>query len=234
MCAMPLDKHIEYPTSDGQPMAETTLHRKVMSDLIWGLERRYADTPDVWVGGNLFLCYRKGDPTAAIAPDVLMARGVTKWDRDNYLLWDEESPCLIFEITSRSTRREDTRKKKDIYEKIGVEEYVLFDPFSEYLEPRLQGFRLHEGRYEPIPPNVDGTLDSRTTGLILRPEGERLRLVDRATGERLLWHEEVDVALVQAKRHASEEAAGRRAAEERVRALEAEIARLRGQSAPEE
>jgi Uma2 family endonuclease len=230
MCAMPLDQHIEYPTSDGQPMAETTLHREVMSDLIWGLERRYADTPDVWVGGNLFLYYRKGDPAAVIAPDVLMARGVTKWERDNYLLWKEEPPCLIFEITSPSTSHEDTRKKKDIYEKIGVQEYILFDPFSEYLKPRLQGFRLQEGRYEPIPPNLDGTLDSRTTGLVLRPEGKRLRLVDRTTGERLLWHEEVDAALVQAERRASEEAAGRRAAEERVRALEAEIARLRGQS----
>lgn len=227
MCAMPLDQHIEYPTSDGQPMAETTLHREVMSDLIWGLERRYAGTPDVWVGGNLFLCYRKGDPTAAIAPDVLMARGVTKWKRDNYLLWDEEPPCLIFEITSRSTRREDTRKKKDIYEKIGVQEYVLFDPYGDYLKPRLQGFRLHEGRYEPIPPNLDGTLDSRTTGLILRPEGERLRLVDRETGERLLWLDEVGQAFAQ-------EAAARQAAEERIRALEEEIARLRGRSAPED
>lgn len=220
MCAMPLDQHIEYPTSDGQPMAETTLHREVMSDLIWGLERRYAETPDVWVGGNLFLCYRKGDPTAALAPDVLMARGVTKWKRDNYLLWDEKPPRLIFEITSRSTRLEDTRKKKDIYEKIGVQEYILFDPYSEYLKPRLQGFRLEEGRYQQIVPNFDGTLDSRTTGLTLRPEGERLRLVDRETGERLLWLDEVDTV--------------RRAAEDRVRALEAELARLRGQSAPEE
>ena len=234
MCAMLLDQHIEYPTSDGQPMAETTLHREVMSDLIGGLERRYADTPDVWVGGNLFLYYRKGNSRAFVAPDVLMARGVTNWKRDNYLLWEEQPPCLIFEITSYSTQREDLSKKKDIYEKIGVQEYILFDPYGEYLKPRLQGFRLHEGRYEPIPPNVDGTLDSRTTGLILRSEGERLRLVDRATGERLPWQEEVDAALVQAERRASEEAAGRRAAEERVRILEAELARLRGQSAPEE
>jgi hypothetical protein len=53
MCALPLEREIEYPTSDGRPMAETTLHRKVMTDLIEGLERRYADVPDVWVGGNL-------------------------------------------------------------------------------------------------------------------------------------------------------------------------------------
>ena len=34
MNAIPLEQEIEYPTSDGQPMAETTLHRKIISDLI--------------------------------------------------------------------------------------------------------------------------------------------------------------------------------------------------------
>ena len=53
--ALPLEQEIEYPTSDGQPMAETTLHRKVMSHVIGALERRYADVADVWVGGNLLL-----------------------------------------------------------------------------------------------------------------------------------------------------------------------------------
>ena len=61
MCALPLEHEIEYPTSDGQPMAETTLHREVMSDIIGGLERRYADVPDVWVGGNLFPLLREGE-----------------------------------------------------------------------------------------------------------------------------------------------------------------------------
>jgi len=224
MSAFPLEQEIEYPTSDGQPMAETTLHRKVMTDLIEVLERRYADVPDVWVGGNLFLCYEKGNPAATVAPDVLLAKGVTKWDRPNYLLWEERPPSLVVEVTSRKTRREDEGKKKAIYERIGVEEYVLFDPFGEYLRPRLQGFRLESGRYQPIPLQKDGTLPSRTTGLTFRPEGERLRLVDTATGEPLLWDEEIRSA------H-DREAAARKAAEERVRALEAELSRLReGQS----
>ena len=78
MCALPLEQEIEYPTSDGQPMAETTLHRVVMFDVIGGLERRYAGVPDVWVGGNLFLYYEKGRPEKSVAPDVLFARGVGK------------------------------------------------------------------------------------------------------------------------------------------------------------
>jgi Uma2 family endonuclease len=222
MSAFPLEQEIEYPTSDGQPMAETTLHRKVMTDLIGALERRYADVPDVWVGGNLFLCYEKGNPSATVAPDVLLAKGVTKWDRPNYLLWEEKPPSLVVEVTSRSTRREDEGKKKALYERIGVEEYVLFDPFGEYLRPRLQGYRLTRSRYQPIPLEKDGSLSSQTTGLTFRPEGERLRLVDTATGEPLLWDEELRAA------H-DREAGARKAAEERVRALEAELSRLRQQ-----
>jgi len=227
MNAIPLEQELEYPTSDGQPMAESTLHRKVMSDLIGGLERRYSEVPDVWVGGNLFLCYEKGNPAAHRAPDVLLAKGVEKWDRPNYLLWEETPPSLVVEVTSRKTRREDQGEKKSLYERIGVEEYVLFDPYGEYLKPRLQGHRLEGGCYQPIPLAEDGTLLSRTTGLIFRPEGRRLRLVDAVTGEPLPWREELEVALAQEAAARRAEAAARRNAEERVRALEAELERLR-------
>lgn len=241
MNAIPLEQEIEYPTSDGQPMAETTLHRKIMSDLIGGLDLRYLEVPDVWVGGNLFLCYEKGNPAAHRAPDVLLAKGVKKWDRPNYLLWEETPPSLVVEVTSRKTRREDQGEKKSLYERIGVEEYVLFDPYGDYLRPRLQGYRLEGGRYQPIPLAEDGTLLSRTTGLIFRPEGRRLRLVDAVTGKPLPWHDEMEVALAResaarraaeaarraAEAAAAEEAAARRSAEERARALEAELERLR-------
>jgi Uma2 family endonuclease len=255
MNAIPLEQEIEYPTSDGQPMAETTLHRKIMSDLIGGLDLRYLEVPDVWVGGNLFLCYEKGNPAAHRAPDVLLAKGVKKWDRPNYLLWEETPPSLIVEVTSRKTRREDQGPKKSLYERIGVEEYVLFDPYGDYLRPRLQGYRLEGKLYRPISLAEDGTLLSRTTGLIFRPEGRRLRLVDAVTGEQLPWQDEMEVALAReaaARRAAvaarlaaeatqraeeaarlaveakvAEEVAARRLAEERVRALEAELERLR-------
>ena len=245
MNAIPLEQEIEYPTSDGQPMAETTLHRKIMSDLIGGLERRYSEVPDVWVGGNLFLCYEKGNPAAHRAPDVLLAKGVEKWDRPNYLLWEETPPSLVVEVTSRKTRREDQGPKKSLYERIGVEEY---EGVADAANGVLRGYLLDGERYQPVLPAEDGTLFSRTTGLILRPEGRRLRLVDAITGEPLPWHDEVEMALVResaarraeaaarrvaeaaqraAKAEAAEEAAARRIAEERVRALEAELERLR-------
>lgn len=230
MAAIPLERQpIEYPTSDGKPMAETTLHREVMNDLIHGLAAYHQSTPDVWVGGNLFLCYEEGNPHAALAPDVLFARGVRKYPRDNYLLWEEQPPSLIVEVTSRSTKGEDRGKKKDIYRRIGVEEYVLFDPYGEYLRPRLQGYRLTRNGYEPMPLEPDGALHCRTVDLLLRPEGDRARLVEPATGKPLPWPSEEAAARLAAEERAETEAATRRALEEEVVRLRAELDQARKQ-----
>lgn len=210
MAAIPLQQDVEYPYSDGQPMAESDVHRKEMLDLIAALDRRYREEPEVYVAGNLFLYYRKGDPRSVVAPDVFLVRGVPKGDRKVFKLWEEgRAPSLVIEVTSDSTSDEDVGKKKTCYESLGVEEYILHDPEGDYLKPRLQGFRLFRGRYEPIPRRMDGSLDSRVTGLTLEIEGKNLRLVDTATGERLLRVNELD---------------------DRIRALEAELARLRDAS----
>lgn len=222
--SIPLQNEIHYPESDGRPMGETEIHARVLEDLRFALVRRYAGAPDVYVWGNLFLYYREGDPSGCLCPDIFLIRGVDK-KKDNprrtYKVWEEGGrvPSLVIEVTSESTRDEDVEKKKR-YAKLGVEEYFLFDPLGEYLRPRLQGFRLESGRYQALPQRMDGSLESRTTGLILKPEGPQLRLRDKETGELLLTAtEEADARL--------EEAQARRAAEERIRFLEEELKRLR-------
>jgi Uma2 family endonuclease len=228
MAAIPLKREeIEYPTSDGQPMAETTLHRKVMADLIAALELRYEDDPGMWAGGNLLLYYEEGNPRASVAPDVLLAP-VPKDDRPIYKLWEEgRPPCLVVEVTSSSTRNEDLNKKKHLYERLGVQEYFLFDPYGDYLSPRLQGHRLEGSRYTRIAPETDGSLLSQIAGLLFRPEGQNVRLIDARTGERLLriGEEAAGRRREVAARRAAEERAAQ--AEERVKRLEEELARLR-------
>lgn len=243
--SIPLQNEIHYPESDGRPMGETELHAQVLEDLRFALALRYAGVPDVYVWGNLFLYYREGDPKACVAPDVFLIKGVEKRTdnlRRTYKVWEEGGrvPSLVIELTSESTRDEDVEKKK-LYERLGIEEYFLFDPFGDYVRPRLQGFRLEGGRYQALPQRVDGSQESRTTGLILKPEGSRLRLQDRETGEILLWaREEAEArrAAEERERHEAEarraaeerarhEAEARLAAEERIRSLEEELNRLR-------
>jgi hypothetical protein len=90
------------------------------------------------------------------------------------------------------------------------------------------------GSYQPIPLEADGSLRSQTTGLWFKREGQRLRLVDVVTGEPILWREELEAARFHeaaarqvAETRAAQENAARQAAEERVRALEAELSKLR-------
>ena len=218
-----------YPCSDGQPMAETDLHAACMVYVTCALRRHFAKRgrEDVYVGSNNFLYYERGNPRAVVAPDVYVVVGAAAHLRDTYLLWNEpKGPDFVLEVTSASTRRADERRKRDVYASLGVSEYFLYDPRAEYLTPPLQGWRLHEGEYRPLPAvtvlsNRGVTVASEVLGLELRDEREArmVRLRDRATGEDLPTYEEAD-------RAREEEAAARRAAEARAAELEARVLAL--------
>ncbi len=238
MAAIPLVKdEIYYPDSDGEPVGETPVHFEEMVYVWEALNDRFEDDPDVFVGANMFLYYRKGDPRGVVAPDGFVVKGVPKvpggLQRRKYLLWQEgQVPCFVLETTSESTHQKD-RDKRKTYAQLGVPEYFQFDPFGEYLSPPLQGFRLVKGLYEPVRPNLDGSLLSHTLGVIFRSDGIRLRLTDAATGAPLLRRKEIEKARRQAEEKASAaekradaETKARRQAEERSRALEEELTRL--------
>jgi Uma2 family endonuclease len=136
-----LRKYIDYPESDGQPMGETDLHRKLMSHLIEMLESFFASQANIYVSGNLMCYYEENNPSKSISPDVFVVRGVAKHERRIYKFWEEPAPNFVLEISSRKTRKEDLGKKKDLYAWLGVREYFVFDP--EYkLQPPLRAFRL--------------------------------------------------------------------------------------------
>jgi Uma2 family endonuclease len=212
-------------------MAETALHMENMIDTIQVLQDYYADRPDVYVSGNLLLYYEEGNRRERVSPDVLVALGVPKGPlRDYYLVWKEgKAPDFVVEITSKSTRREDQDKKFALYRDVlRVPEYFLFDPRAEYLDPPLRGYRLAAGEYVPIEP-IAGRLPSQVLGLHLERDGERLRLFDPATGERLPTRLEAREA---AQRRAEDarrraEDARRRAEDARRRAEDAEATRRR-------
>ncbi|MFY9820331.1 MAG: Uma2 family endonuclease [Thermoanaerobaculia bacterium] len=235
MNAIPLKDEIYYPESDGEPMAETELHLEELVYVWQALKDRFQDEPDVFVGANLFLYFRRGDPSAVVAPDGFVVKGVPKLlpgnrRRRKYLLWEEgQAPCFVMETTSESTSSQDVKSKRNVYEKLGVDEYFLFDPLGDYLSPRLQGFRLVEGRYRQIRPMPDGSLVSNTTGVAFQPDGPQLRLTDTDTGAPLLRKEEEAKARRHAEkaRHQAEEKA---AAEAKAR-LQAEEARFQAEEA---
>jgi len=172
-------------------MAETDWHRKLMGNSIEMLDARYEADEDVYVSGNLLIFYVKGNKRRHVAPDTFVVFGVPKYERPNYLIWEEgRSPDVAFEFTSSSTHKEDIKKKFLLYQDVlKVREYFLFDPFGDYLDPPLRGFRLVNGIYKPIR-LLKGRLPSRVLGLHLERDGKNLRLYDPTTDAWLLTNGE--------------------------------------------
>jgi Uma2 family endonuclease len=222
----------DYPTSDGKPMAETDLHRKLMAALIETLEDWFASDPNVYVSGNLLVFYREGDKRVHVAPDVFVVRGVQKALRPNYLLWKESPLDLVIELTSKTTMMEDIEEKYNLYVgELGVKEYFLFDPEEEYLHPSFQGYRRGKKGFVPIKP-VAGRMMSKVLGLHLERVGDQLRLWDPSTGAHLPTRgeraaAEAERAATEAERAAAE-AERANQAELENRRLREELARVRG------
>jgi Uma2 family endonuclease len=210
----------DYPTSDGKPMAETDLHRDLMTALIETLKWWFRDRPDVYVSGNLIVCYEKGNRRVHVSPDVFVVPGIGNQRRENYLLWEEGRGLdFVIETTSKTTMMEDIETKYNLYvEKLAVKEYVLFDPLEEYLKPSFQMYRRFGTGFRRVKA-TDGRYASRVLGLELEREGNELRLRDPATGTRLPTPAERAVA----------EASRADAAEVELARLKRELARLRGE-----
>jgi Uma2 family endonuclease len=170
------------------------------------------------VSGNLLLFYEQGNPKKFVVPDVFVVKGLYPKDRRFYKLWVERRPpSVVIEVTSRKAKKQDTVVQPDLYRRLGVAEFFLFDPMQEYLDPPVQGYRLSGEGYEPLPRTSDGWLESEQLGLRMGVEDEELALRRLDTGERLLTAEEA----------LQIEAESRRAETEARRAAEAEVARLR-------
>ena len=180
----PIDDSVsDYPVSDGQPMAETPTHRRNMTDTIATLERYYADEVKVYISGNMFIYYAKNDRRRHVSPDTFVVFGVPREERDAYFTWLEPKPSLdlAIEFTSRSTQHEDIEDKFHLYQNvIGVTEYLMFDPYEDYLRPPQQLYRLVRGRYRLVRP-VAGRLPSKVLGLHFDRDGRMLRLYDPTT-----------------------------------------------------
>jgi Uma2 family endonuclease len=238
-------RKIIYPVRDGKPMGETDAHVDLTIKGKEVLCNFFADRPDVYVSGNNFIYYEEGNPKARVSPDGYIVFGAGMKQRDSYKVWEEGGrlPAVVFEYTSRSTRKEDVTSKFVLYEQVlRVPEYFLFDPKDEYLHPRLQGFRLKGGKYVPIPLE-DGRLYSEQLKLFMAADNRALRFYDARTGQVLrTLMEETQARLAEQHRaeqeaerarqeteRAEQEASARQAAEQRAAEAEAEIARLRAQ-----
>jgi Uma2 family endonuclease len=227
-------QHIEYPESDGLPMGETDLHIHWMIRINDILKRRYRGQR-VYVASDLLVYYHEGFPSQFVVPDNFVVLDCDPGMRRVFKIWEEQRvPSVVFEVTSKSTSRNDYVTKMALYEELGVQEYFLYDPEEEYLDPPLQGQRLAGSRYEPIQA-VDGRYRSQLLGVDLYRHQRDLVLVDVLTGQECLTGEESEREQKEIFREQKEllreqkdlERLARLEAETEIERLKAEIARLR-------
>ena len=120
---------------------------------------------DLFLDMNIPIRYDPNNRRVFIAPDVCVSFNVDpsvirETVSDSYDMWEMgKSPEFVLEVASPSTYRRDLYQKPDIYAYLGVDEYWMFDPTGGNLYGQaLAGFRLVDGRYEPIDvaPNEHG------------------------------------------------------------------------------
>ncbi len=232
------DLTIEYPSSDGEPMAESEAQYTSLTETVSTLRVRYHEREDVYVGGDMLIYYRMNRNDVRVAPDVFVVFGVTsRHPRDSWLVWREgRAPDFIMEIASSRTWRWDATEKRSIYADMGVTEYVRFDPTGNYFTPPLIMETLDgtEYREQPLTTDPDGILRAHSAVLeldICVTPALELRLYDTVAGEWMRTLQESEAALRESEAVRQEREAALQASEAARQAAEAEVARLREQLA---
>lgn len=211
---------IDYPDSDGQPMADNTKQFRWIVVIKENLELLFADDPQVFVAGDLLWYPVEGDNTIRQAPDAMVVMGRPKGDRGSYRQWTEGgiAPHVVFEILSPGNRFGEMLRKLGFYDRHGVEEYYIYDP--DKLE--LTGLQRSEAGLEVIDA-MDGWVSPR---LQIRFQMADSGLeIYRPDGQRFLTYTELGQQLEQERERAEQERerADRLAAQLRAAGLEPDL-----------
>lgn len=212
------------------------------------LKARYENDPTVLWSNQTNVVYDSDTPGSVIVPDGYIVFGVDartiETERRSYRI-DEWGvpPAFVLEVASESTARRDLGEKREIYARMGAQEYWRLDRHGYYGEP-LVGERLVNGEYVRFELHTESNGDIWSRSEVLgvdfyyRVEGGVgiFPLRDSTTGEWLGDLGEEVVARQAAEAQAQRERQMRQAAEDRAQEaearnqeLQAELDRLRGQ-----
>ncbi len=195
------------------------------------LNERYEDRPDVFISGDVFVSYDSTDGNRRVGPDLFIAFDVNvagiREGLPNYWIWEVgKPPDFVLEVASPSTAANDLGWKRELYQRIGVQEYWRLDPTGGELYGRaITGERLVNGQYEEYPPEYgeDGQERGRSEllGVVFAWDGrEEFDALDPATGLTIDKRVAAEARAAAAEDQIEAERQARIAAEARVRELE--------------
>jgi hypothetical protein len=203
--------HVNYPARDGRALWDDTLQAKWILRIKGGLDTLFRDHPDVFVAGNLMWYPVEGNNRRRLAPDAMVVFGRPKGDRESYVQHEEAGipPLVVFEVLSPSNGKRVMDYKRDFYERHGVREYYVFDPYMIRLGAWLRegdAFRLIPEASGWISPQLDIRFELGDDMTIFAPDGRpfvdyaelarqrdeaRLR-AEEARRQRVEWEQKAD------------------------------------------
>jgi Uma2 family endonuclease len=123
----------ELPDSDDTPV-DNEDQNFVPNLLLFLLEYIWKNRDDWYFGVDMGVYHTTGvSPRVPIVPDGFLSLGVERrkngGSRSSYVMWEENStpPILTLEVVSH-TYGDEYEKKLDIYRKLGVKYYVIYNP----------------------------------------------------------------------------------------------------------
>jgi Uma2 family endonuclease len=225
-----------YPIED--EMGEGSLQRFISELLRVLVERWLASqgTP-TFVGADQFFYWKQYNPTECVSPDVYVLPGVPPGKKVGaWKVWKTGNvPSFAFEVVSQDVDK-DYLTAPPKYDRLGVEELVVFDPEHAQDPARFlfQVFRRGEGGLVCVEATNADRVKSKVLGCHLRAVGVdddiRVRIATGFEGETLFPTDAEARAKAEAVAHGEREQ--RERAEAAMRAMEAELALLRGAPKP--
>jgi Uma2 family endonuclease len=207
---------ILYEDDEEGDLGESNPHVSIDEILHICLQAHFASLPQYRVFSNMNLYYRpKGwrGRTPYVSPDTMVVVPFQPPDENvaSYQIGkDGPAPELTIEVLSeRSAQQRDLAEKSILYAKLGVLEYILVDSTGRFLPEKLLLKKLQPDESWQDMQDGDGGVTSRLNFCLRFDAVGRLQVLDAFSGRAYVRPTE---------------------AEQRVRELEEEIARLRKDS----
>lgn len=240
----PLKQEDFLDPQEGDHFVQGTLHEQDVDDVKSIFRYIHTGNPRTTVYSDLKIDWGIPDLSKP-APDVTVIPDVVDPEkpRGSFVVPEEETrPIFVLEMVSPRYVKPDYEAKVDIYERAGVEEYIIIDsglrPWRNEIAYTVKGYRMFEGCYVPIQPDERGWIYSviNHVWIGVTADQDHFFVIDAETNEEILsdekraalaeaWAKAETVARTQAEEQAKAaqervtiEALARTQAEERVKA----------------
>jgi Uma2 family endonuclease len=216
---------------EGDHFVEGSMHDLLRGYLRDVFRMRLQDNPAALVLSNTGIYW--DDPKLGHhAPDVSVILGIARprphWP-SFHVAKEGTRPSLMVELVSPLYRKEDVVDKFREYHQARVPHYVIFDRQHDDDPWTIKAYLRNPQRYVPQPLEDDGRYWLEELNLWLAVDGQNIRCFDGDTNEEIGDYTAVTLRMQQMRDLANAEKARADTAEARLREMQAELVRLKGQ-----